>query len=269
MYEILTVKSGDIVSRALDYGGCRPPDILLLHGLAGRGREWAATAEWLTSYGRVVALDQRGHGDSRDGVRDLSRDAYVQDVIATIEQKLSAPVVLVGQSMGGLNAFLAAARRPDLVRLLVIVEATPEPDPSVQLQVHRWLSNWPVPFLSRAAAQAFFGGDSLYARTFAESLDEVPDGYRAAFELDHMVRAIADVTATSYWPEWEKVSCPTLLVGGETSFVSADLLRRMAQSNPACQYVQVSGAGHDLHLETPTEWRRTLCDFLQCHEVNG
>lgn len=139
----------------------------------------------------------------------------------------------------------------------------------MQLQIRRWLSDWPAPFRSRAEAEAFFGGDHLYARTFAESLDEAPDGYRPAFEVEHRVCAIADVVATSYWVEWEKVECPTLLVDGETSSVSADLVRRMAQGNPACRSVPEPGAGHDLHLTAPTEWRRTLCGFLRDHEVNA
>lgn len=267
MSQILMIPSGDVVLRALDYGGRREPDILLLHGLAGRGREWASTAEWLSAYGRVIALDQRGHGDSRDGVRDLSRAAYIQDVITTIEQHLSPPVVLVGQSMGGLNAFLATARRPDLVRLLVVVEATPESDPSAPEHVRDWLSTWPMPFPSRAAAQTFFGGENLYARTFAASLDEAPDGFRPAFDVAHMVRAMADVATTSYWADWAAIQCPTLLVGGETSFVSQALLRRMAQDNPVSRYTCIPGARHDVHLETPAEWRRTLGDFLAEHEV--
>src|SRR5512138_2356395 len=88
----------------VDYGGTGAP-ILLLHGLAGRANEWWSTASWLTDSHRVFALDQRGHGMSDKAVRDYSRDAYVHDVIGVLEWLRVKDVVLVGQSMGGLNAF--------------------------------------------------------------------------------------------------------------------------------------------------------------------
>jgi pimeloyl-ACP methyl ester carboxylesterase len=134
-----------------------------LHGLAGRGSEWQSTARWLSEHGHVFALDQRGHGRSEKGLSEHSREVYVRDVIAVIEQLRLAPVLLIGQSMGGQNAFLVAARRPHLLRALVVVEAGASPNPSARQLVGRWLSSWPLPFPSLADARACFGGDTLYA----------------------------------------------------------------------------------------------------------
>ena len=79
---------------------------------------------------RVIALDQRGHGRSEREPTDLSRPAFVGDVVAVVEQLSLAPVVLIGQSMGGNTAFLAAAAHPGLVESLVVIEASPDgPDP--------------------------------------------------------------------------------------------------------------------------------------------
>src|SRR5690349_6794687 len=82
-------------------GGSGDHAIILLHGLAGSGQEMMATAEALLPDHRVIAVDQRGHGHSTRRPRDLSREAYVEDVVAVIEQLAGGrPVTLVGQSMG-------------------------------------------------------------------------------------------------------------------------------------------------------------------------
>ena len=79
--------------------------------------------EVLTGAGyRVVAFDQRGQGRSTTEPDDLTRDAFVNDTIAVIEHADAGPVVLVGQSMGAHTAMLTAARRPDLVSQLILIE---------------------------------------------------------------------------------------------------------------------------------------------------
>ena len=245
----------------IDFGGAGA-SFMLLHGLAGRANEWHSTAQWLMQQGHVVALDQRGHGQSQKGPDDYSRDAYVQDVIAVIEQVQLAPVVLIGQSMGGQNAFLVAARRPNLVRALIVAEARPSPDPSTPAQVAKWLNSWPLPFPSLADARAFFGGDTLYAHTWLEVLEEHSDGYWPQFRQEEMLRSIEDQGTQDYWAEWERITCPTLIVGGEKSFLPQEQLQEMALRIPHGRYAQVAEAGHDLHLDQPERWRRIVEAFL-------
>lgn len=257
------VSSKAIKLNVLDFGGTKTQDILLLHGLGGRGREWDNTADWLTQYGRVIALDQRGHGDSRSNVTDFSRNAYIQDVIEVIEQYCRPPIVLIGQSMGGLNAFLVSAKRPDLVKALIVVEATPEPDDKAQHNIRKWLESWPVPFQNLDEAKKFFGGDTLYSKTFVESLEKNEEGYWPAFDNEDMIHSLEDVVTQNYWSNWKEIACPTLIVGGERSFISQNDLKYMARSIPKGQYACIPKAGHDLHLDAPVEWQRIVEMFLK------
>lgn len=105
-----------------DSGGPGQP-VVLLHGLAGHAGEWDRTAQRLSPRHRVIALDQRGHGASERHPQDVSRDAYVADVIAVLDQLALRRPVLVGQSLGGHTAMLTAAAHPERVRALVLVEA--------------------------------------------------------------------------------------------------------------------------------------------------
>ncbi|HLV99759.1 MAG TPA: alpha/beta hydrolase [Ktedonobacterales bacterium] len=264
----LFLKSQNARLCCIDFGG-DGPTMLLLHGLAGRANEWHSTAEWLSGQGHVFALDQRGHGKSEKGLADYSRDAYVNDVITVIQQLRLAPVVLIGQSMGGQNAFLVASRRPDLVRALIVVEARPGADPATPAMVERWLDSWPVPFPSLADARIFFGGDTLYAQTWLEMLEEREDGYWPQFRKEEMLRSIEDQARQDYWAEWERITCPTLIVGGERSFLPQEQLQEMARRIPQGRYVQVEQADHDLHLDRPERWREIVGDFLRDGQGRG
>jgi pimeloyl-ACP methyl ester carboxylesterase len=235
---------------------------LLLHGLAGRANEWRSTANWLTQRFHTFALDQRGHGVSDKPAQDYSRTAYVNDIISVIEQLSLQPVVLIGQSMGGQNAFLVAARRPDLVRGLIVVEAKAGANLDAQKAVHNWLNGWPLPFPTLADAKVFFGGNTLYAETWLEILEERPDGYWPQFRIEDMLQSTEDQVQQDYWKEWEQVSCPTLLVGGENSFLPQAELQEMARRIPQGKYVQIPNAGHELHLEQPESWRQEAESFL-------
>lgn len=246
----------------VDFGGEGPP-VLLLHGLAGRGLEWRESASWLAEHYHIYALDQRGHGMSDKGLSDYSRDAYVRDVIDVIEQLQVQPVLLIGQSMGGQNAYLVASRRPDLVRGLIVVEAKVSSNSGVQEMIRKWLHSWPLPFPSLADARAYFGGDTLYAQTWLEMLEERSDGFWPQFHFEDMISSVADQAVRDYTNEWQRIHCPTLLVGGEKSFLPQEELRAMAQQHPHVRYVQIAGADHDLHLSQPQAWRQVAEAFLQ------
>ncbi|MET9934700.1 MULTISPECIES: alpha/beta fold hydrolase [unclassified Streptomyces] len=90
-----------------DRGGSGIP-VVLLHGLAGHAGEWDPVARGLSPRHRVVAVDQRGHGAGERHPRDVSRAAYVADVVAVLEQLGLRRPVLAGQSLGGRTAMLAA-----------------------------------------------------------------------------------------------------------------------------------------------------------------
>src|SRR5260370_11036591 len=143
--------------------------VLRRQGLAGYAGEWSETAASLRRERRVLAPDQRGHGDSERTPDDLSRDAYVLDAAMWIEALVGGPANVIGQSQGGHTAFLLAARRPDLVASLVVAEASPESDPAAASKVSALLRKWQNPFPSEIAAIEFFGG-ATSAQTWARGL---------------------------------------------------------------------------------------------------
>jgi pimeloyl-ACP methyl ester carboxylesterase len=265
--EVRHLVDGGTLRLVGDEYGEKLPAVVLLHGLAGYAGEWKGTAGWLAVDHRMVALDQRGHGRSTRLPGDTSRSSYVSDVVSVIEGLDAGPVVLVGQSLGGHTAMLAAAQRPDLVTALVVAEASPGRDPDGPSRVRRWLSGWPVPFGSRASAFDFFRTmqyfhSSLAAQVWADGLEERPDGWWPRFDAEVMIDSLAEVAARDYWDRWEAIRCPTLIVRGEHGALSRDEVERMLALLPGAQFAQIDGAGHDLHLDQPERWRTVVTDFL-------
>ncbi|GAA4054431.1 alpha/beta hydrolase [Actinomadura miaoliensis] len=244
-----------------DWGGTGPP-LLLLHGLAGHAGEWDLLAQRLTPRYRVVAVDQRGHGAAERRPQDVSRAAYVADAIAVVDQLALHKPVLVGQSLGGHTAMLVAAARLELPRALVLIEAGPgDPTPNAPADIGAWLDSWPIPFPSRASAAEFFGGGPV-GEAWAAGLEKRDTGWWPRFDRDVMVDSLAETARRSFWHEWSQISCPTLLILAEASFLPAQEAEQMLRIRPATVAMSIPHTGHDLHLQRPDTLHTVLLEFL-------
>jgi pimeloyl-ACP methyl ester carboxylesterase len=126
----------------------------------------------------------------------------------------------------------------------------------------RSLGRWPVPCTTREAAVTFFGGPSPSAEAWAGGLEQRDGGWWPRFDADVMARTLREATARSYWGEWERISCPVLVVGAGRGQLSAADARAMVERGQRVQLVELPEAGHDLHLDSPDEWRAVVSRFL-------
>jgi pimeloyl-ACP methyl ester carboxylesterase len=113
-----------------DWSGDGPP-LLMLHGLGGHARTWDHTAAALSDQYHVLALDQRGHGDTdwapRYGLRPMA-----QDLLGFMNALDLPEATLMGLSMGGLVSFVFAAAHPERVTRMAILDIGPEVVRSLQ-----------------------------------------------------------------------------------------------------------------------------------------
>ena len=264
-----TVERRGVRLASQDFGGDGPP-ILILHGLAGQSSEWAGTARRLVPRFHVRGLDARGHGRSEPWPNDVSRAAHVADVEFVIDVLIRQPVVLIGQSLGGLTALQVAAGRPDLVRSLVVVEADPDAiSKSAIAEVMASLRAWPVPFTTRDQAVRFFGGPSVAAEAWTSGLRKGEDGYWPSFDVEVMERTLREAARHVYWEEWDSIGCPILVAVGEEGIVPKGCGEAMIGRNPHARLVEIAGAKHDLHLDQPDKWDRALQQFLDSGGETG
>ncbi|MEU6820369.1 alpha/beta hydrolase [Streptomyces atriruber] len=246
--------------------------VLLLHGLMGRASHWTGTARWLSERHRAVALDQRGHGRSEkpaDG--PYSRDAYVDDAEAALVQLDLAPAVLIGHSMGALTAWQLAARRPDLVRGLIICDMRASAlGAASQREWEDWFKSWPVPFATLADVRKWFGEDDPWVERpnpargefFAEVMAEGPDGWRPVFDRAQMLRSRETWVHDAHWEELIQVRCPALVVRGQDGELGRAESQEMVRVLPRGEYAEVADAGHLVHYDQPEAWRAAVEPFL-------
>ena len=111
----------------LEWGAPDAPPIVLLHGGHQSAHSWDLVSLHLAQRYRVLALDQRGHGDS-EWARDVeySNHAMSLDAEAFIDAMGLRRPILIGHSMGGRNSMLLTRRDPSRLRALVIVDVGPE-----------------------------------------------------------------------------------------------------------------------------------------------
>src|SRR5690349_19627503 len=116
-----TVDVDGVPVHYIDYGG-NGPIVVLVHGLGGAAINWMAAAPLLAERTRVVALDLAGFGRTPSLGRPTTVEASAKLLVDFVTRLFAGPVILVGNSMGGLVTMLAAAAQPDRVAGTVLVD---------------------------------------------------------------------------------------------------------------------------------------------------
>ena len=246
--------------------------LVLLHGITGHARSWDSFASAMSSDYRVLALDQRGHGETEWAPPDqYGTDFMVSDLEAFVAELGLDRFVLLGLSMGGRNAIHYAGKRPRELERLVIVDIGPD----VTVAGSERLAN-------RNRANDIFASveDAIRrARGDNPNADEAEQRHR----VTHNLMQRADGTWTyrydkalrdpnnprprpapeAGWQLLASIDVPTLLVRGEISdILSRETAERMVQAIPGCRFEEVPGSGHSVPLERPSEFLRAVRTFL-------
>ncbi len=111
----------------LKWGEPDAPPIVLLHGGHQSAHSWDLVSLHLAEHFHVLALDQRGHGDS-EWARDVeySNHTMALDAQAFLDAMRLQKPILIGHSMGGRNSLILTKQDPSRLRALVIVDVGPE-----------------------------------------------------------------------------------------------------------------------------------------------
>jgi esterase len=255
----------------LDWGGNGHP-IVFLHGGGLNAHTWDVVALMLRERYRCIALDQRGHGDSEwSPAIDYGVDTQMQDVEGFVAAlKLENPV-LVGQSMGGLNAMAYAVRHSERLKGLVIVDVGPEIDAAGAQRIREFASTpelgSPEEFLERAVKFNPLRDPAVLRRSLFYNLRQLPSG---KFALKHDQRRaseeawrISTAQRERLSREVTKIGCPTLIVRGALSDVLSErAAEQFARSLPRGRWAPIERAGHNVQGDNPRGLLDTILPFL-------
>src|SRR5262245_25404544 len=238
----------------------RPGDtpILIVHGLSYFSYDWLGVAHALGVAREVVAMDMRGFGDSDwSPSRDYGVPAMAGDIANLLDHLGWIRVFLVGHSMGGRSATCAAARQPDRVAGLALVDYSPENAAAGAKRTSELVGNQPDTFASIEAAMRYFGKDDQ--ERFDAYLKKIDSGWAVKRDLyfrDQFRRALQSGErprlGVDMWQLLGEVRCPILsLRGARSDMYAAETVPKMKSANPGLQLVEIPDAGHDIAGDNP------------------
>jgi pimeloyl-ACP methyl ester carboxylesterase len=273
----------------LDYGGpADGPLVIGVHGLGGSCLNWAAVAPLLTGHCRLLAPDLAGHGLTEARGRGTTVAANRVLLHRFVEAFADRPVILMGNSMGGMVALLEAAAAPEAVAGLVLVDAAlPLVPTRLDPLVAAAFAAYATPgvgryVMSRRRAAPAEAQVALVLRMCCVDPDRVPEAVVAQHVA--MVRARAGypdaardflaaarsvlstlgvVRGRAYRRLMASVTAPVLLLHGERDrLVPVQAARAVARRHSDWRMVVLPDAGHVPQLEAPAETARAILDWL-------
>jgi 2-succinyl-6-hydroxy-2,4-cyclohexadiene-1-carboxylate synthase len=236
--------------------------LVLVHGFTQTQAAWEPVAARLRARWRLLRVDLPGHGGSA-GVRAGFEEA------SGLLGACGGRAGYVGYSLGGRLCLRLALDRPELVRVLVLLGASPGiADPAARAE-RRAADEALAAGIERDGVAAFLDrwlASPLFA-TLPRELAGLQD--RLANTAEGLASALRLLGAGVQAPLWDRLAglrCPTLLVAGALDAKFAALAAEMAAAiGPAAHLELVPGAGHAVHLERPTEVAALLDGFLIAH----
>ena len=256
----------------VDWGGSSDRNLLLVHGQGGNAHNWDHVATELRDEFRVVAIDQRGHGDSDHTQEGYAVTAFALDLALFAEVLGLVPYSYCGASLGARNAIAYAGDHPDHLKHLICLDYGPEMSTgsarnqisnsnlrplgwsSVDDYVDHVSQQNPRPSADYWRTQAEHGLRLNYAGKYVPKHDPEMFWINGRFG----VREVPYL-----WEQWAKIRCPVLeLKGAESDYLSPEIMARMKDHLPALQLVEVPDSGHSIAADNPDFLLRELRRFL-------
>lgn len=231
--------------------------LLFLHGHCSCANTFLHVSETFQDGYRVIRPDQRGHGWS-DHSNDYSREAYVGDIRCIVETLGLQNIILVGHSLGGVNAYQFTARYPQYVRALIVEDIGTRVNADMSM-----LLQWRRRFATIRELKNHFRkqrmGDNTY---FMESITEYEDGWGFRFGYEDMVRS-QQLLNGNHTADWGKITCPVLLMHGERSWAfTKENALEMCAGKPNVKLVEFAACSHVIHDEHPQQYISEVGKFL-------
>lgn len=253
--------------RYRDEGQKTAPAIVMVHGFTSSLETWDAVANELKSVYRIIRLDLPGHGLSGKDVTGDYSNARTVDIFSQFLTRLNlqGPTV-VGNSLGGLVAWRAAAENSSLIANLVLISpggfsinGVTEKPVDVPVMVKLYLTKAPTTGIKQATS-ALYGDPSKLSE---KRLKEIEDMMKQAGNGDALVARAAQFTLPAPELDLAKVTVPTLIIWGDKDIMVPPAQGSQFESiMPNAILKSYAGIGHVPQEEAPERLAKDIKDFL-------
>jgi len=250
-----------MILHAVESGAGAP--VALLHGLFGQAANFGTLQRRLSATHRVIALDLRNHGASRHAPA-MTYPAMAEDVLETLRERGALPAALVGHSMGGKVAMMAALEAPAAITRLLVADIAPVRYPPAHDDLAAAMAAMPLHAgLTRAEADAALAAVAEPAvRAFL--LQNLRLGADPRWRID-LAAIAAALPRLEDWPERDVLpyAGPTLFVAGARSaYIRPEHRAPIRALFPRARFLTLKDAGHWLHADNPAGFAAVVEAFL-------
>ena len=261
-------------------GGGKP--VLCVHGLTANCRCWDTIASALAPGHKVIAMDLRGRGFSDAPPSGYSVEHHCWDILSLIDGLNLKKVVLMGHSLGAFISLAFAARYPERVAKVILVDGGGRLSEAQMTKVLAGIK----PSVERLGQvfPTFEAYTSLlkqapFLRSWNQFLDiyfqyeveEVEGGIRSRVQPQHIQEELANLQRVDASEFYRKISCPVLILRATQGMVAEDDLllpedvaERMVREIPNAKRVDIEGTNHYTIVFHPNEKRdRAILEFLE------
>jgi len=239
--------------------------IVLSHGLLWSGKMYFKQVEYFKSKYKVITYDHRGQGKSEVCKGGYDMDSLYDDTVKFLEKLNLKKVHFGGLSMGGFVAMRLAARRPDLVKSLILMETSAFAEPNVIK--YRFLSTMVKVFGVKAVLKPVM--NIMFGDKFLNDPERKEEKESCAAEIlknkKTVVRAVNGVIDRKPIDnELQNISCPTLILVGTQDKATVPKVAEIIHSkinNSILKYID--GAGHTACIEEPDKYNLEIDLFLR------
>lgn len=246
--------------------------IAFSHGLLWGTELFEPQIEALRARYRCVAWDHRGQGQSAaDPDRTvIGMELVWQDAVALLEALKTGPVHFCGLSMGGFVAMRMGARRPDLVKSLLLLETSSDPEPVENLAKYRLLTRMvkalgqrlAKPLIRSQVLPIMVGKTILADRSRKLDLQRFGDIMGRRGDVWRAVNGVIERAGIHL--ELGRVTAPTLVIVGEEDVATVPAkAEKIVGAIRGAKLVRIPRAGHSSSVEEPALVTAAIEEFLR------
>ena len=264
-----TIKIRDTELYYLDTGPDEAKEtIVFAHGLLWDNEMFTPQVEALKDKYRCIAFDFRGQGKSPSTKTGYDMENLTEDTIELINQLVGAPVHFLGLSMGGFIGMRIAINHPEMLKSIMLLETTADPEPAENKPKYlklaffaKWFS---VSFVASKVMSIMFSqsflNDPNKAEQKAEWIKRLKQLNRWTFG-----RAVAGVVhRKGVYDSLSKIDIPTLIIVGDEDVATIPAKsKRMNEAIKNSQLHIIKEAGHTSSIEQPDAINSLVNSFLE------
>jgi pimeloyl-ACP methyl ester carboxylesterase len=247
--------------------GAGKETIVFSHGLLWSGRMFYDQIAVLKDQYRCITFDFRGQGQSQVTQSGYDIESLYADAVKLIEVLGCSPCHFAGLSMGGFVGLRVAIRRPDLLKSLILIETSSDPEPKENISRYRMLNvvaRWiGLSVVADRVMKIMFGQKFLNDPERATVKHEWQERMVANNRIG-ITRAVTGViTRDGVTDQLGQIETPTLIIVGDQDVATVPAkAERMHTGIPNSKLVVIPGAGHTSTVEEPVAVTAAMEEFL-------